>query len=78
MTKPLPGMPQGKPSGVACVNLTQDYRCGLFGVPNRPSCCSGLQPSMEMCGENRDHAMAFLSWLETETDPDALGMSSGQ
>ena len=28
-------MPQGKPAGVACVQLLPDFRCALFGKPER-------------------------------------------
>ena len=57
----------GKPAGVACVHLTPDYRCAMFGSTRRPSCCSGLQPSPEMCGQDREAALAWLSRLEADT-----------
>jgi hypothetical protein len=60
-------MPDGKPAGVACVQLTADLRCALFGQPTRPACCSGLQAEAEMCGQDRDHALRWLSWLEAQT-----------
>lgn len=66
---PIPGMPDGKPAGVRCMQLTDDLRCRLFGHPDRPACCSGLQPSVEMCGDDRDHALAWLSHLEAATRP---------
>jgi len=66
---PIPGMPDGKPAGVRCVQLTDDLRCRLFGHPDRPACCGGLRPSAEMCGDDRDHALAWLTWLERETRP---------
>ncbi len=65
----IPGMPQGKPAGVPCVQLTPDLRCALFGQPERPACCSGLQPQAEMCGADRDHALRWLTWLERQTKP---------
>jgi uncharacterized protein len=57
----------GKPAGVVCVHLGMDFRCAVFGRPERPACCSGLQPSAEMCGGNRDQALAWLERLETLT-----------
>ncbi|HZP86584.1 MAG TPA: YkgJ family cysteine cluster protein [Burkholderiales bacterium] len=66
---PIPGMPQGKPAGVRCVQLTADYRCAIFTSPHRPACCSGLKPSLEMCGESRQHAIRWLSELERSTLP---------
>ena len=60
-------MPQGKPAGVRCVQLTAELRCALFGRPGRPSCCSGLQASVEMCGNSREEALRWLGRLETAT-----------
>jgi len=57
----------GKPAGVSCTHLGTDFRCKIFGQPERPGCCAGLQPSAEMCGSNRDQALAWLSRLETLT-----------
>jgi Fe-S-cluster containining protein len=70
---PIPGMPAGKPAGVRCVQLDEANRCRLFGRPERPAFCVGLQPSAEMCGTDpsieatRARAMTWLSWLERET-----------
>lgn len=69
ISSPIPGMPNGKPAGVACVQLTDDFRCAIFGKPERPRCCSGLNPSMEMCGESREQALEWLTSLEEETRP---------
>ncbi|HOA95056.1 MAG TPA: YkgJ family cysteine cluster protein, partial [Quisquiliibacterium sp.] len=63
ITSPIPGMPHGKPAGVRCVQLLEDHRCGIFGRPERPACCSGLQPSVEMCGASRDEALHWLARL---------------
>lgn len=58
-------MPNGKPAGVACVQLDADFRCKLFGLPERPGFCTGLQPNQEMCGdENRNQTRAYaIEWL---------------
>jgi Fe-S-cluster containining protein len=63
----IPGMPQGKPAGVRCVQLDEANRCRLFGRPERPAVCSGLQPSHEMCGDGNAHAMVYLARLEVLT-----------
>jgi Fe-S-cluster containining protein len=65
----IPGMPGGKPAGVRCVQLAQDNRCLIFGSPDRPECCSGLQPSREMCGSSREQAIRWLEELEQATAP---------
>ncbi len=69
ISSPIPGMPQGKPAGVRCVQLTDDHRCAIFGSPTRPACCAGLVPSGEMCGDSPAHAIAWLAALETATRP---------
>ena len=60
-------MPHGKPAGVRCVQLDEQQRCRIFGQPERPKVCASLQPSLDMCGETREHAMHYLQWLEEST-----------
>lgn len=69
ITSPLPGMPQGKPAGVPCVQLLPDMRCAVFGKPERPAFCGGLQPAAEMCGTDRNAALLWLTQLEAATAP---------
>ncbi|QDX81539.1 zinc/iron-chelating domain-containing protein [Denitratisoma sp. DHT3] len=69
ISSPLPGLPQGKPAGLPSPQLTADLRCVIFGRPERPPCCAGLRPSAEMCGENRQQALAWLQQLERSTAP---------
>jgi uncharacterized protein len=70
IASPIPGMPEGKPAGIRCVQLAPDNRCKLFGKPERPLVCSSLQPSEEMCGDTDEHAHAYLAVLEDATKPD--------
>lgn len=70
ITSPIPDMPKGKPAGVKCIHLTEDFRCKIFGKKERPRVCIDLMPSEEMCGKNRDEAMAYLEYLEKETKPE--------
>lgn len=67
ISSPIPGMPSGKPAGMRCVQLTDDYRCALFGDPRRPAVCSALEARADMCGTNRAQALATLRWLEEAT-----------
>lgn len=69
ISSPIPGMPNGKPAGVRCVQLTDDNLCKLFGHSDRPAVCSQLRPQADMCGANSDEAMAFLAKLEETTRP---------
>jgi uncharacterized protein len=62
-------MPLGKPAGVRCVQLDAANRCLIFDRPERPACCSGLQPSPDMCGTSRAHAMHWITALEAATAP---------
>ena len=68
----IPGMPQGKPAGVPCIQLDADRRCQIFGRPERPAVCAQLMPSLEMCGPHEDggqHARVYLARLEALTRP---------
>lgn len=69
ISSPIPGMPEGKPAGVPCIQLDENLRCKIFGQPERPACCSGLQPSAEMCGTDREEALHWISQLEELTKP---------
>jgi hypothetical protein len=69
ITSPIPGMPHGKPAGIPCVQLDDDYRCRLFGKPERPAFCASLKPLLSMCGAARDEALSMLTRLELATRP---------
>lgn len=74
ISSPIPGMPQGKPAGVPCVQLDAQLRCKIFGQPERPAVCEQLQASVEMCGPHDDagqFARAYLMRLERLTAPEA-------
>lgn len=67
ITSPIPGMPEGKPAGVRCVQLNDDNLCRLFGDPSRPTVCERFDFDHSVCGEHREQALATLTWLETST-----------
>ena len=69
ISTPLPKMPAGKPAGERCAHLLASLKCELFGLPSRPAVCGGLQPSADMCGTSREHAMTWLTVLERATAP---------
>ena len=62
-------MPDGKPAGVRCAQLTYDNRCAIFGRADRPDVCTRLRPSPSMCGMSRDEAIATLTAMELATQP---------
>lgn len=69
INSPIPGMPNGKPARVRCVQLNEQNMCKIFGKPERPAFCGSLQPSLEMCGESREQAIHWLTELEQLTAP---------
>ena len=69
ITSPIPGMPHGKPAGIPCVQLLPDYRCALFGRPERPAFCASLRPQESMCGGDRVEALGIIQRLEAATAP---------
>ena len=70
ISSPIPGMPEGKPAGVPCVQLDENMRCRIFGSPARPAVCASLRPSAEMCGNSREEALDHLARLEELTAPE--------
>ncbi|MDI1274967.1 YkgJ family cysteine cluster protein [Polaromonas sp.] len=72
ISSPIPGMPQGKPAGVRCVQLDEANACRIFGLPERPAVCGGLTASLDMCGSGEQantHALRYLAQLERLTAP---------
>lgn len=67
ISSPIPGMPNGKAAGVRCIQLNALNQCMIFGKPERPLVCQSLNPSEEMCGGSREHALQYLSRLELLT-----------
>jgi len=67
ITSAIPGMPNGKPAGVRCIQLTEQNKCRLFGNTDRPKVCGSLMPSKEMCGLVQSDAFKYLDMLEEQT-----------
>lgn len=59
----IPGMEGGKPAGMRCIHLTGDFRCALYGNPERPAVCSAFRAERAFCGHTREEAMKILSSL---------------
>lgn len=66
---PFLGMPHGKPAGVRCAHLLDDYRCALFGRPERPRVCAEFQAEADFCGTDAEAAMIILTDLEVASQP---------
>ncbi|MFO1539306.1 MAG: YkgJ family cysteine cluster protein [Chloroflexota bacterium] len=69
IASPIPGMPDGKPAGVACVQLDADLRCRIHGRPERPAVCRSLQRDDAWCGPDAATARARWGALEAATRP---------
>ncbi|MES2490769.1 MAG: YkgJ family cysteine cluster protein [Pseudomonadota bacterium] len=71
ISSPIPGMPDGKPAGVRCVQLDETNGCRIFKDPSRPIICGSLQARADMCGDTREFALHYLTGLEAATAPAA-------
>lgn len=67
ISSPIPGMPQGKPAGMRCAQLSAQFRCLIFGDAERPAVCSAFQAEPAICGQDREDAVRILGWLEQAT-----------
>ena len=67
ISSPIPGMPHGKPAGVRCIHLSDDFLCAIFGRPERAAVCSGFKAEAEVCADDRESAIRLLGWLEQAT-----------
>lgn len=66
----IPGMPDGKPGGVRCVNLDDSNRCTIWGRDDYPDVCRNFTPGREFCGYSNEEAMELLAAAEKATRPD--------
>jgi len=60
ISSPIPGMPGGKPAGVRCLHLKDDWSCDLYYDPSRPKVCNDFKAEKEFCGSSREEAMKIL------------------
>ncbi|ATZ72995.1 hypothetical protein CWC33_04480 [Idiomarina sp. X4] len=71
ISSPIPGMPNGKPAGVRCVQLDENNLCRLFGKPERPAVCEAFTADYDICKDTRDEALILLTSLEEATSNDS-------
>jgi len=62
----IPGMPDGKPGGVPCIHLSEDFHCQIFDNPERPKVCDQFKAEPEVCGTSREEALILLGKLEQD------------
>ncbi len=63
ISSPIPGMPNGKAAGEACIHLDEKLNCKIFDHPDRPKVCEGFKAEPDFCGNNAHEAMQILSAL---------------
>ncbi len=61
-------MPQGKPAGVRCIQLTDDNQCKLFGKPERPTVCVNFKADIDICGSTNEEAFRNIQVLEMDSE----------
>jgi uncharacterized protein len=57
-------MPNGKPAGIRCIHLDDEYKCMIFNSAFRPKVCDGFQAEEIICGSSREEAIVILAKLE--------------
>jgi len=70
ITTPIPGMPNGKPAGVRCINLDSSNLCTIWGKPDYPELCKAFKADIDHCGSHREQALEVLTLMEQATAPD--------
>ncbi len=67
ITSAIPGMPNGKPAGVRCIQLNEQNLCKLFGQPERPKVCHQFKACPIICGKTNQEAFDNITELEAIT-----------
>lgn len=63
----IPGMLNGKPAGVRCIQLNENNLCKLFGKPERPAVCHNFKACSDICGNTNEQALTIITELEQIT-----------
>ena len=64
----IPGMINGKPAGVRCIQLNENNLCQLFGKPERPAVCHHFKACSDICGNTNEQALTIITELEQITE----------
>jgi uncharacterized protein len=68
ISSPLPGMPEGKPAGIACVNLDPEaLSCTIWQTKEYPEVCRNFLATPEICGETNSEAYQNIFIMEQAT-----------
>jgi len=63
ISSPLPGMPKGKPAGVRCIHLLDNYKCDIYTDQAKPQVCVDFKAEAEFCGFTQEEALRILGSL---------------
>lgn len=63
----IPGMPNGKPAGVRCINLDKNGHCKIHNTPEYPKVCRDFKADPEFCGKTNEEALKNMTELEKLT-----------
>lgn len=63
----IPGMENGKPAGVRCIQLNEQNLCKLFGKQERPKVCADFKACTDLCATSREQALLNITELELLT-----------
>lgn len=69
ISSPLPGMPNGKPDGVPCVNLDDNWHCKIHGTAEYPQVCRNFSADVFYCGNSNEEAHRIIKEIEEATKP---------
>lgn len=67
ISSPIPGMPEGKPAGIRCIQLSNENLCMIFGREDRPLVCSEFDATPDVCGLTNQEALWLITSLEQAT-----------
>lgn len=70
ITSPLPGMPEGKPRGVPCINLDMNtLMCRIWNTDIYPEFCKKFVAQADCCGNSREEANRLIEEMDKATTP---------
>lgn len=58
----IPGMETGKPAGIKCIHLSEDFSCAIYEF--RPDVCRNFHADIDFCGNSYKEAAKLMSEFE--------------
>jgi len=53
-------MPEGKPVGVRCIHLLENFKCAIYTYQDKPKVCTDFKAEPEFCGSTQEEALRIL------------------